>query len=103
MERTERFVSRPRTSAERRVFIECVVDDAGLRLELPVTPAGVLQLANAADVAVLVELLTSAHRRLVELEVAALPQGGADAGGEAAAHAVGALPRTGFGDGFGSG
>lgn len=103
MEKSERFVSLPRTSAERRAFIVCVVDEFGLRLELPVSPAGVLTLERSADVAVVVELLTSAHRRLVELEVAALPHGGMDAGREADGHGVGSLPRTGFGAGFGSG
>ena len=89
-QRTQRFVSYPRTPLEESVFIACEVNEGGCRIYLKVDQDGALRLPNAAAVAVLADLVVSARRRLLELELVALPQEVLDGAERAAGAAVGA-------------
>jgi hypothetical protein len=90
VESRQRYTSFPRTPREREVFAQLAVDEHGVRVDLP-SSTQQLVLRDAASVALLVDLLTSAHRRLVEIELAAAQMGSRDPG-DAATPPVGAAP-----------
>lgn len=92
--RTQSFRSFPRTVLEQRVFTACEVNERGMRLFLKLDEDGALTLPTTAAVAVLEDLVSSARRRLLELELAAMPMGGGH-GGSPAADAVGTAGEAG--------
>lgn len=95
IERTQRFLSFPRSAAEARVFTASEVTEHGMRVFLKVDQDGALTLPTAAAVAILEELVVSARRRLLELELAALPQEVLRGADRAAGAAVGAAGEAG--------
>ena len=87
------YRAEPRTPKEREVFTVMTVTAAGADLYLA-SEGSALHLQDAAACAVLEELAGSARRRLLEMEIEALPQGGVNGQPGATGAAVGAAPEA---------
>ena len=95
--RNHSFVSTPRTPAESEVFTVLTVSRSGVAVYLRTAHNGMVELRDSKQVGILMDLVTAAYNRMLEIEQVEA-QRGSDGGADALAVGVtasGAVPDLG--------